>query len=65
MLHSDILTQTFIAHSESDYRHFNRIFIDTPEAINRRARVTVWYRPHNDATLAGPPLAPHEVSKFD
>ncbi|GJJ08189.1 hypothetical protein Clacol_002397 [Clathrus columnatus] len=53
--------KTFITHSESDYREFNRIFIDTPQAVGQKVNVTVWYRPRNDASLGGPPLSPQEL----
>lgn len=55
------LGQTFVTHSEEDYNTFNRLFIDTPEALGHRVRVTVWYRPQNLAQLLPPPLSPEEV----
>ncbi|KAF8589644.1 P-loop containing nucleoside triphosphate hydrolase protein [Ramaria rubella] len=53
--------KTFITHSEEDYNTFNRLFIDTPEALGRKMRVTVWYRPHNMAQLLRPPLSTEEL----
>lgn len=54
--------QTFVTHSEEDYRTFNRIFNDTPEALGHKVRVTVWHRPQNPAQLLRPPLSVDEVN---
>ncbi|KAF8484425.1 P-loop containing nucleoside triphosphate hydrolase protein [Gautieria morchelliformis] len=53
--------KTFVTHSEADYITFNRLFIDTPEALGHKVRVTVWYRPQNMDQLLKPPLATEEL----
>ncbi|KIJ57229.1 hypothetical protein M422DRAFT_23312 [Sphaerobolus stellatus SS14] len=56
--------KTFVTHSEDDYNHFNRIFIDTGSALNHRVRVTVWHRPYNPDSLMRPPLTNDELREF-
>ncbi|KAF8520766.1 hypothetical protein BU17DRAFT_88654 [Hysterangium stoloniferum] len=53
--------KTFVTHSEDDYNQFSRMFIDTPEGLGYKARVTVWFRPENQASLAGSPLSHDEL----
>ncbi|EMD40340.1 hypothetical protein CERSUDRAFT_44956, partial [Gelatoporia subvermispora B] len=36
--------RTFVAQCEEDYALLNRLIVDTPEGLNRRARIHTWYR---------------------
>ncbi|KAH9884909.1 P-loop containing nucleoside triphosphate hydrolase protein [Cubamyces lactineus] len=52
------LTQlkTFVAQCEEDYQLLNRLCVDTPEAIGRKARINTWYKVQDESKLAPPPV---------
>ena len=53
-------TQTFVAQTQEDLATFNRLIVDTGEALGRRIRVNSWYRPRPD--FAEPTMSPEDVS---
>ena len=46
---------------DEDYRLLNRLINDETEALGRKARITVGYRPR-DNSLSQPPFSPEQVS---
>ncbi|THH29882.1 hypothetical protein EUX98_g4315 [Antrodiella citrinella] len=47
--------KTFVMQCEEDYKTFNRLVCDTPEALGRTVRVSTWARPKSD--IAPPPMS--------
>jgi hypothetical protein len=43
----------------------NRVFVDTPEALGRKARLNTWYRAKDEKLLVPPPMSREEVSIFN
>jgi hypothetical protein len=54
------LPQTFVAQCDDDYRLLNRLVNDTTEALGKKARITIWFRP-GEANIALPPTTANEV----
>ncbi|CDO77206.1 hypothetical protein BN946_scf184747.g19 [Trametes cinnabarina] len=48
--------RTFVAQCEEDYQLLNRLCVDTPEAIGRKARINTWYKARDESRLLPPPL---------
>ena len=59
-LHSQSSCQTFVAQCEDDYQTLNRLVVDTPEAIGRKARINTWFRVQ-PAQHSQPPLTTDQV----
>ncbi|KAI0658644.1 P-loop containing nucleoside triphosphate hydrolase protein [Cubamyces menziesii] len=57
------LTQlkTFVAQCEEDYQLLNRLCVDTPEAIGRKARINTWFKVRDENRLAPPPVPREEL----
>ena len=48
--------RTFVAQCEEDYQLLNRLCVDTPEALGRKARINTWYKARDESRLQPPPL---------
>ncbi|THH15953.1 hypothetical protein EW146_g4614 [Bondarzewia mesenterica] len=57
---SGMQLRTFVAQCDEDYQLFNRLVVDTPEALGRKARVMTWYR-RDDGRVAPPPMGLEEL----
>ncbi|KZT06482.1 P-loop containing nucleoside triphosphate hydrolase protein [Laetiporus sulphureus 93-53] len=52
--------KTFVAQCEEDYSLLNRMLIDTPDAIGRRARIHTWFKV-DDGRVPPPPMTQEEM----
>ncbi|KAI0751154.1 hypothetical protein C8Q80DRAFT_555406 [Daedaleopsis nitida] len=53
--------RTIVAQCEEDYQLLNRLCVDTPEAIGRKARINTWYKPVDHSRLQAQPLPPEQL----
>ncbi|KAI0329648.1 P-loop containing nucleoside triphosphate hydrolase protein [Cubamyces sp. BRFM 1775] len=53
--------KTFVAQCEEDYQLLNRLCVDTPEAIGRKARINTWFKIQDESKLAPPPVPREEI----
>ena len=53
--------RTIVAQCEEDYQLLNRLCVDTPEAIGKRARINTWYKPVDESRLPPQPLPPDQL----
>ncbi|OJT15503.1 Structural maintenance of chromosomes protein 5 [Trametes pubescens] len=53
--------KTFVAQCDEDYRLLNRLCVDTPEAIGRKARINTWYKAKDESRLTPPPASREEL----
>ncbi|KAH9942592.1 P-loop containing nucleoside triphosphate hydrolase protein [Amylocystis lapponica] len=53
--------KTFVAQCEEDYALLNRLVIDTPEALGRKARINTWYRAQDARQFVPPPMTQEEM----
>ncbi|TFY82531.1 hypothetical protein EWM64_g1483 [Hericium alpestre] len=53
--------RTFVTQCEADYKMINRLFVDTDEALGRRARISAWYRPGDANAIVPPPMSREEL----
>lgn len=47
--------RTIVAQCEEDYQLLNRLCVDTPEALGRKARINTWYKPVDESRLLPQP----------
>ncbi|KAH9854875.1 P-loop containing nucleoside triphosphate hydrolase protein [Lenzites betulinus] len=57
--------RTFVAQCEEDYRLLNRLCVDTPEALGRKARINTWYKHKDESKLQPPPMSPEELAALN
>ena len=48
--------RTFVAQCEEDYQTLNRLCVDTPEALGRKARINTWFKARDESRVQPPPL---------
>jgi structural maintenance of chromosomes protein 5 len=53
--------KTLIAQCQEDLDTLNKVFVDTPEALGRKARLNTWYRAKDEKLLIPPPMSREEV----
>ncbi|KAG8897958.1 Structural maintenance of chromosomes protein 5, partial [Tulasnella sp. 403] len=56
--------KTFVCACEEDYKLLGRLVNDTDEALGRRGRITVWFRPKDESRLNGPSLSEEQLREF-
>ncbi|PCH40750.1 nucleoside triphosphate hydrolase protein [Wolfiporia cocos MD-104 SS10] len=56
--------RTFVAQCEEDYQLLNRLLVDTPEAIGRKARLHTWYKNKDESQLPPPPISEQEMREL-
>ncbi|CCM05532.1 uncharacterized protein FIBRA_07758 [Fibroporia radiculosa] len=56
--------KTFVAQCEEDYRLFNHVFADTPEALGKKVRLHTWFRPVDENLVGAPPLTEQEMREY-
>ena len=49
--------RTFVAQCEDDYQLLNRLCVDTPEALGKKARINTWFKARDESKLQPPPLS--------
>ncbi|RPD67470.1 P-loop containing nucleoside triphosphate hydrolase protein [Lentinus tigrinus ALCF2SS1-7] len=53
--------RTIVAQCEEDYQLLNRLCVDTPEAIGRKARINTWFKPADHSRLPPPPASAEQL----
>ncbi len=53
--------RTIVAQCEEDYQLLNRLCVDTPEAIGRKARINTWFKPADYNRLPPPPASAEQL----
>lgn len=53
-----------VAQCEEDYATLNRLVVDTPEALGRKARLNTWFRAKPQGQTIQLPVSPEEVRLF-
>ncbi|KAL7282760.1 hypothetical protein ACG7TL_004235 [Trametes sanguinea] len=56
--------RTFVAQCEEDYQLLNRVCVDTPEAIGRKARINTWFKARDENRLQPPPVPREELQQL-
>ncbi|KAI0371444.1 P-loop containing nucleoside triphosphate hydrolase protein [Pilatotrama ljubarskyi] len=56
--------RTFVAQCEEDYQLLNRLCVDTPEAIGRKARINTWYKYRDESRLVPPPMPAEQIQQL-
>ncbi|KAI0677714.1 P-loop containing nucleoside triphosphate hydrolase protein [Trametes maxima] len=56
--------RTFVAQCEEDYQLLNRLCVDTPEAIGRKARINTWFKVRDETRLAPPPMPREQIREL-
>ncbi|EJF55700.1 hypothetical protein DICSQDRAFT_175618, partial [Dichomitus squalens LYAD-421 SS1] len=58
----DTQLRTFVAQCEEDYQTLNRLCVDTPEAVGRKARINTWFKAKDGGRLQPQPVPADQLA---
>jgi len=56
--------QTFVCQCREDYDTLTNLVNDTPQALGRKGRIQVWFRPYAPDNLVPPPMSQEDAQRY-